>query len=199
MRRLRKTCVAVLVWLTAASTLIANTPHFVCRCPNGQVKPFCLGSVSTESSCCCHGKCCSSSGSTEGGCCTAKAPPEKQEKHGSCCSRKSTRQNGPQPVISSPASDTSPKVVHRSGGKRVEGPTVDRPGCQRTLAEREVAPLSQPETNAKGSASHSLTLLAEAPPGDSIPVLTPVGQTAWAFYRLPPPTDLVTLLQRFTI
>lgn len=48
---------AALVWLTTLMTLVAGLPHFDCRCPSGQVKPFCPGQTSTA--CCCGGSCCS--------------------------------------------------------------------------------------------------------------------------------------------
>jgi hypothetical protein len=39
------------VWLTAAMTLVAGFPHFECRCPAGQFKPFCLGFCSATHGC----------------------------------------------------------------------------------------------------------------------------------------------------
>jgi hypothetical protein len=54
------------IWLTALMTLVAGVPHFACRCPDGRVKPFCMGTPSAKSGCCCRGTCCSPS---EGGTC----------------------------------------------------------------------------------------------------------------------------------
>jgi hypothetical protein len=53
MSTLRKTLRTGHVWLTAFMMLIATTPRLECRCPDGQVKPFCIQSaLGTESSCC---------------------------------------------------------------------------------------------------------------------------------------------------
>jgi hypothetical protein len=39
MRQLRKQSLAVIVWLTAAMTLVAGTPHLVCLCPGSRPHP----------------------------------------------------------------------------------------------------------------------------------------------------------------
>src|SRR5437016_4968010 len=41
-----------IVWFAIAATVLGSVPHFHCRCPNGNVKLFCLG-VSCQSGCCC--------------------------------------------------------------------------------------------------------------------------------------------------
>jgi hypothetical protein len=58
------------IWLTALMTLVAGMPHFACRCPDGQVKSFCMGTPSAKSGCCCRGTCCSS---LDGGTCCCGA------------------------------------------------------------------------------------------------------------------------------
>src|SRR5947209_20004548 len=58
MGRLRKTVTAVTVWLTAAMTAVAATPHFSCRCADGSVKPFCLGWGGDLTAGCCGYCCC---------------------------------------------------------------------------------------------------------------------------------------------
>src|SRR5437016_1631382 len=70
MHRLRKIVVAGLVWATSASMLMAATPFVVCRCPNGDIKPFCFASA--KSSCCSDGKCCSTDGGSTS-CCKSKS------------------------------------------------------------------------------------------------------------------------------
>ena len=45
------------IWLTAVAVLTAGLPYGRCRCPNGNIKLFCLGL--TSQSCCCGGDCCS--------------------------------------------------------------------------------------------------------------------------------------------
>src|SRR5262245_37877828 len=78
MRRFRKACLSLVVWLTAVTTLVAELPHVSCRCPNGQVKQFCLGPVTGQKGCCC-----------DGGCCAAKAAnaAAKKPAENSCCAR----------------------------------------------------------------------------------------------------------------
>ena len=64
-----------LVWLTAATTLLAGSPHFACRCPDGHIKPFCLSFSRTSSACCC-GKGGTSSGQERGHpCCGGSGRP----------------------------------------------------------------------------------------------------------------------------
>src|SRR5215475_7170923 len=58
MKIVRKTALVGQVWLTAAMTLIAGVPHFSCRCPDGHVKPFCLG-LAPGGRACCDRPCCS--------------------------------------------------------------------------------------------------------------------------------------------
>lgn len=41
-----------LVWMTALATLLAGTPHLLCRCPDGTLKPFCLAHVVQSKPCC---------------------------------------------------------------------------------------------------------------------------------------------------
>src|SRR5438552_288534 len=85
MRRFRKMVTAILVWATAASSLIGSTPHIVCRCPDGTVKQFCSGQASPESSCCCNGHCCSSPSDGGGGCCKVGSPGGQEEQKAPCC------------------------------------------------------------------------------------------------------------------
>jgi hypothetical protein len=56
-----------LTWLTILLTPLTGMPHFVCRCPNGRVKPYCLGLASKASGCCCGCACCRRA--SEGKCC----------------------------------------------------------------------------------------------------------------------------------
>ncbi len=74
MRRLRRTSLSALIWLTAAMTVAAGAPNFTCRCPNGQVKPFCFGSAGGKRGCCCDGACCGTAAGAAGQPEAAKAP-----------------------------------------------------------------------------------------------------------------------------
>lgn len=69
-----------LIWLTATMTLVAGLPHNTCRCPGGQVKPFCLGSAPGDRGCCCGGSCCSSIGEA------GRDSSRGQSKARPCCS-----------------------------------------------------------------------------------------------------------------
>src|SRR5262245_26246874 len=63
---LRRLTLVALIWLTAASTLLAGLPHFECLCPNGQRGSYCLGTATNKTGCCCGGSCCLTK---QGGCC----------------------------------------------------------------------------------------------------------------------------------
>src|SRR5689334_13347236 len=89
MRRLRKTCWALLVWVTAVSTLAANCPHMTCVCVQSIT-------VETEAApqvlrCCCCSNHAPDSDSPE----TENANVEKK----SCCHDEET----------SPSEETNPQ------------------------------------------------------------------------------------------
>lgn len=79
----RKTTLAGLTWLTAAMTLVAGLPHFVCRCPDGTLKPFCLGwDINLPGGCCPHSQ---------------QAEPVRQKAdEPSCCCCQAKKENGRQ-------------------------------------------------------------------------------------------------------
>lgn len=60
-----------LTWLVLLLTPLTGVPHFVCRCPNGRVKPYCLGCVSKTTGCCCGCSCCRRSSDAKRCCCHA--------------------------------------------------------------------------------------------------------------------------------
>src|SRR6516165_5475830 len=86
MAYLRRTALVTLVWLTAASTLLAGLPHFDCLCPNGQRGSFCLGTATGANWCCCGGSCCVTD---QGGCCPPTSGDNKGEPQQAptCCER----------------------------------------------------------------------------------------------------------------
>jgi hypothetical protein len=63
---------AGLTALAALLTPVRGLPHFVCRCPDGRLKPFCLSFFSTQRSACCCGRACCSG--TPGRCCCCACP-----------------------------------------------------------------------------------------------------------------------------
>src|SRR5438552_2837856 len=77
---LRRTSLILLVWLTAAMTLVAGVPHFTCWCPDGRIKPVCLDLPCSNSPCCCGGACCTKADS-------GKVDPSEPPR--SCCGQHS--------------------------------------------------------------------------------------------------------------
>ena len=182
MRRCRKVSLIVLVCTTAACTLIATTPHFTCRCPDGRVKAFCWALWMTSAKCCCDGNsCCSTENSRAG------SNPDGKEPSETCCGGKNE--------------DTFPEPVHGDSGGQPQGPrqslpenAVSQSCCQKTLAQAEVFSLK-----------HGELKIAEAAPAPFIHVNLSCFSTAtacvsvWQACRMPPPTDLVVTLQHLVI
>jgi hypothetical protein len=180
MRRIGSKIVSGLACLAALLTPVGGVPHFVCRCPNGHVKSFCLN-ITTEKSggCCCGGGCCSRAGGGKCCCCSRgkTARCARHDKGANCCG---THQAGP-------------------GEERPGGPSfAEGPCCTKTLRVAESLAVVPKRGPAADDLSPSLDLLA-AP----VFVCTP---EAGSVYRVPglahspgPPADLVTLLRRLVI
>ena len=162
-------------WLTAVMTLLTAVPHFDCRCPDGQFKPFCVSISRDASGCCCGGTCCSS---IEGGrsCCRARSrvAPEQMQT-GSCCQHQDRQTNG-------------------SPGNQ---PEVGPRGCTRTVAPAEVL------TRSPGMTTVDKDLTTEALLPQAVDVVcrpTMAGaHPCWQSHQIAPPTDLIISLQRFLI
>ena len=184
MRRLRKIAVACLVWATAASMLLGSTPHVICLCPNGQVKHFCGLSTfaKTHKSCCCNGSCCSPDGGKKR-CCKPK--PEQKP---SCCAKKN--------------SGAKPETITKDGaiakGAANNEVAFRSACCQKTIEEAKIKVLSRAETKPKETGCSTLILLANAD-SDFIVVPMLAARRVWRVDWSPPPTDLITSLQRLTI
>jgi hypothetical protein len=175
MQYLRKTGLALLVSLTAISTLIAGMPHWVCLCPNGQVKPFCLSSPSKTAKCCCNGSCCGSEAGTEKTCQSGSSGPKAE---GGCCSAQ--------------------HEDDETGAAPGAGFTAQRNCCTKTLVLSETQLFSE----AKVVSSSGVDFLKLATPEAGISHFLSVPEapnTPWEVFRVPPPTDLITVLQRLTI
>jgi hypothetical protein len=197
MRRVRKTVTAILVWVTAASSLIGSTPHFTCRCPDGTVKPFCTGQATPGSSCCCNGKgCCSTGGGDGGCCCKGKSSPGQQARDGHSCCQQSNTETPSKPAAGQP--DESARKTGadpRSGSE--ERLAVSRSCCQKTLVKAEGRTLVRPET--KPVEQVKFGLAAPAPPGIGYVPSPLAWRDGWTVSSLPPPTDLVIAFQHFII
>lgn len=193
MRRLRRIALVAVVWGTAASTLMASTPHFVCRCPDGSVKPFCLGPVFNASGCCCGGDTCCCSTKSGGGCCSKGGSSGGQAvKRTSCCSQAPEHKDH-----SKPGTDGS-GGAQRAGSKAGEGHAISSRCCQKAVAQQETQSVTPLQAKINESLNTSLVLFPATLLVQAVPSATS-GQTVWEVFRLPPPTDLVTVLQRLTI
>lgn len=160
------------VWLTALLTLVAGFPFLECHCPNGQVKPFCIGSVarSSASGCCCGGSCCLSTNGDK--CCQASDVNETS----TCCKN---------PTPASP-------------GDSPNGYRADTSCCVKTLAASRGPWLLLQESVATSNLTSVsnfdcpvLTAVVELP--TNLPVRN------WQMHFSSPPCNRVTLLQRLII
>ena len=165
------------IWLTAIMTLLAATPHFICHCPNGRTKLLCL-TFSSEKTGCCDGSCCSASqeGDDKGLAAHASLPAAGIKKN--CCCCKDHQEN------SKDESRTDAKL----GNER----------CQRAFVEGIVAVAAPSvETPVKDLTAHLFVLAPEttmAQEGFGTCDCLFANHCHW-----PPPTDLITVLQRFLI
>ena len=178
MRRLRRTSLSLIVWLTAATTLVAQTPHLACRCPNGTIKPFCLGitlgvtgASQRGANCCCNGHCCA-----------------RTQRACSCCG--STRD-----VPSCCAGGNPCQPTHVATGA---GSQVSRACCTRSLAPSPIAPA--PSVKTRIAPEHSpgqMIVFGDA--ASRLPVIANPHSADWQEHERPPPTDLVVLLLHLVI
>jgi hypothetical protein len=136
------------IWLTALMTLVAGVPHFACRCPDGQVKPFCMGTPSSKSRCCCRGTCCSP---IEGGTC--------------CCAAQS-RTAGPEVGHSNCTKTLAPSVLLTVGHGRT---TIAKPLTAGALVAAQAASVVSLTTMARARSAWQAHQIA--PPSDLITVL----------------------------
>jgi hypothetical protein len=179
MRRFRKIAGVMMVWATAATTLLASTPHFDCRCPDGSIKRYCFSAASGESSCCCSGTC---SKAYDGKSCCRKQSSSRQStaKHACCCKQ-----------------DKSQSSSVASGSKPRKGPAVRGACCQKALANLE-AQSSVRVTTVIDEATLAHLFVLPAMEIECVSTTAP-SRTIWQVHWLPPPTDLVTTLHRLVI
>lgn len=185
MRQLQYITTVLIVWTTAASTLLASVPHFVCRCPDGSIKHFCFGTGPGETSSCCTGQsCCGKKGSDA-------LKENSSGEHGKpkpyCCSQQTRTPKKPTPV-----------AARNTESNPVSGPVFKSAGCQKTLEQSEVQPLPRMNTDTGEIHITDLNCLPEMDspiPAASAPSVSGI----WQIRGLPPPTDFVTTLHRLTI
>jgi hypothetical protein len=179
MRRFRKIAGVMMVWATAATTLLAGTPHFDCRCPDGSIKRYCFSSASGESSCCCSGTC--SKANDDKSCCRKQKTSSQSTAKHACCCKQSKSQGG------SVATGSNP----------VNGPAVRGTCCQKSLANLEFQS-SVRVTAVVDDASVAHVFVLPAMDIEYFSNAAP-SRTVWQVHWLPPPTDLVTTLHRLVI
>jgi len=170
-----KTVRGIAIWVTAIMTLIAGTPHFVCRCPNGNVKPFCFAVPIGTTGCCCGGACCSSGGSS---CCCAKngSTIGSTDERGGACGEKS------RDVVNT--ADVSLQASSKTCTKTVAQLQDQTASSARTTSDQDCAPGAFLHTQLQSVSMFS----AEVP-----------YRIGWHLQLVPPPTDLVITFQHFLI
>lgn len=170
MRAFRKTVLTGVVWFSASMMLVAGTPHFECRCPNGQFKLFCLGCA------------CMKGSVNAGGTCGARSPGESTSRSTApkccslCCGHNSQRHS------------SSSSCGHQA----------TRAGCIRAMAQLANFTIT-PDTKAPspdlgfGISSVPATVVATISPNDA------GDHHSLRCPGLAPPRDLVMVLQHFLI
>jgi hypothetical protein len=183
MRQFRGILLSSLVWLTAVMTLIAGSPHIVCRCPNGNIKLFCLGpSVRTtrtdskKAMCCCNGKCCGAAEAKECRCGGSGASDCRVA--ASCCASAHDRQ---------PAGK-DPKVEIG----------VRATCCAKTLVQPKLVSTSHQKTGIATDEALAQVLFLDAVQS-SAPLGEKPSHAGLQAHQRPPPTDLIVVLLHLVI
>jgi hypothetical protein len=169
MEIVRKTIWNGHVWLTAVMTVVVQTPHIQCRCPDGHLKPFCLSSMFSGGACCCSGSCCDASGRSR-----AEHQPAGSQRSCACCEQHESEK----------ASPTS------------EEPQFHAPGCSKTPAQ--VQTYSSTHATNTATLLHSTHALPPQL-GSLAVSSQIEGLKLWQIHLISPPTDLVITLQHFLI
>src|ERR1019366_7460198 len=178
MGRLRNMTGVLTVWSTAAATLLAGTPHYNCRCPDGSIKRFCFSSASGQSSCCCNGMDCFLKTSEGKSCCRKQTAGNQGAANPSGCCKASKSQVA-------------------SVSKPVKELTVGGACCQKTLAEREF------QSSVRGTTivDEASVAVFVSPAARAIEYFSNAAprRTIFLVHWSLPPTDLVMALHRLTI
>jgi hypothetical protein len=166
------------VWLTALLALAANFPHFECRCPNGQVKPYCLGFCGKSSGCCCFRCGCGSAGRQGPRCCQARRAESHGNARRACCHGR--HQSRPASELPSERSSVAERTV-----------------CVKTLAGVSAFVRAAVPTGGPGL----IPAVPLCPHGFRAGVSLPAthGPFRWQIHSPAPPADLVTVLQRLLL
>src|SRR5262245_32525650 len=141
MKLSRSIALATVVWTTAAMSLVAGFPHLVCRCPDGRVKPYCLGFLQGTSSCC------EAARPAEEHRHTSSAATAESDQQPPCCCRDPEEQSDPEPA---------------APGDRVEGTS-----CTRTLTQ----PADADPAQVKSVAGTDAAFFVALPPSADLALL----------------------------
>lgn len=167
---LRRLAWAGFLWLTAISTVVAGMPHFVCHCPNGKTHKLLAFSTCKMGGCCCA----ASVGREKD--MSARPAPQSQPKKRSCCS------------------DTEERAAKTETG----GESARCPNCLQSVEQADAQALPVTE-DVPGDADSVMTLAWHEATFASFLVSAETTASRWEPYRIPPPLDLITVLQRLTI
>lgn len=179
MRFLRKICWMLLVWTTAASTLLAGTPHMVCRCADGngtRQMP-----IPVTAACCCTGRC--ALPPAEG-----KLPETKKTKKPSCCQRYQHAQKNKDGF----------EATAVKGNELPTGPALKPNGCHKELGKVDRGILANQDGANLIHCNPSLVYSFSWETGEVGAVLGVVRFSREECQR-PPPSDLITVFQHLTI
>jgi hypothetical protein len=193
----RKTTLVALVWLTAASTLLAGLPRLECVCPSRPREPAPPRAKARETGGCCSGGSCCCTAQPEGG--SAPAPGERRGQHGCCPSQG----HAPRPASPRPTGDDPGNAPSGPRGPQTAGtagsPGLDLPRCARTLTpSSSINPaITQPDIG--GLPATELLAPQTAVPGPALSPGEPPSRRCWLISHAPPPTDLILTLQHLLI
>lgn len=170
MKLIRPVIRAGAVWLTALMTLVTGLPHFVCICPDGHRKPFCLGFCSPTTGCCCASECCARS--------EAPSSPNADTME-TCCS--------------------CHHKARSSNTKQVPHAQLASQGCRKTIVQADFAIVTTGWRTAVDPSAlvfpvPALDSVVKGPCPFDLD-----GRFAWRSCRIPPPTDLVVTLKHLLI
>jgi hypothetical protein len=176
---LRKLSTVCLVWATAASTLVASTPHVLCCCASGKLKTIYLPPDAGKALRCCQGSC----GSPDTGeTFERKAGPGDK----GCCRSKSDKSTANRGHDNTRLGDEKPS------------PSLVKMDCQKALVQMGGSALNCPET--KLAQSLSALLYNSAETACASPALPTTQHTALRpIDRQPGSPDLITSLGRLVI
>ncbi len=169
MHRLRKLSLTLLVWLTAAMTVVAGTHHLTCTCPDGRANSDRVASTEKKTGCCCCGRCCGHA--AESG---INTHPGRHLPRKTCCG------------------DHAKKAVRSAQADRL----VRSSCCTKVPASSDPAVPSASDGGLPKSVTFGLPTAAGASPSRHA---ARVGRCRRQGHERPPPTDRVIVLQHFLI